>query len=336
MNRPDLSTTSDAVLAYIEYLEESLLALQADESHGRSSSAPPEPSEPPTPIHVISISQQGLAKRTPRHFYGRQRRGGMGNFDLDTAEDDPPAHLVLADEADELLLITSFARAFRLPVARLPQTEPRAKGQDLRELLEMHPKERLITALAPHTAEYIVLLTPNGRLFARHRTYIRHGALLYDTSQNGSPTAACWANPTDDIFVATVQGLASRFAAKQVPTNGNACLGIRLEEGDTAVAVTAVSETGGVFLLGADGKGTVRLMAGFRANKSPGAGGKAALKTDKLVAAVATDEQSDLFIISRLGKLIRFSAADIPAKEGLVQGVNCMSLRADECTAVTT
>ena len=35
------------------------------------------------------------------------------------------------------------------------------------------------------------------------------------------------------------------------------------------------------------------------------------------------------------GKIIRFSADDIPAKEGVVQGVNCMSLRADSSVAAT-
>ena len=35
-------------------------------------------------------------------------------------------------------------------------------------------------------------------------------------------------------------------------------------------------------------------------------------------------------MISRLSKIIRFMSEEIPAKEGVVQGVNCMSLRADQ------
>ena len=92
-------------------------------------------------------------------------------------------------------------------------------------------------------------------------------------------------------------------------------------------------EESGVFLAGDDGKGTVRLMAGFRTNKSPGAGGKVAMKADRLLCAHTVAPGQDALIISALGKIIRFAADDIPAKEGVVQGVNCMSLRADSAVA---
>jgi DNA gyrase/topoisomerase IV subunit A len=76
-------------------------------------------------------------------------------------------------------------------------------------------------------------------------------------------------------------------------------------------------------------------MAGFAANKAPGSGGKIALKTDHLIGAVTVANSDDIFIISGLGKIIRFQAGEVPAKEGVVQGVNCMALRADETAALT-
>ena len=42
----------------------------------------------------------------------------------------------------------------------------------------------------------------------------------------------------------------------------------------------------------------------------------------------------DLFAISSLSKIIRFAADEVPPKTGVVQGVNCISLRADEAVAV--
>jgi DNA gyrase subunit A len=100
------------------------------------------------------------------------------------------------------------------------------------------------------------------------------------------------------------------------------------------MGIAAAPANGGVLLVGPDGKGTIRLMAGFNANKAPGAGGKVAMKTERVMGVAAVTAAQDIFIISRLGKIIRFAADDIPAKEGVVQGVNCMSLRADEVAAV--
>ncbi|HRO89532.1 MAG TPA: DNA gyrase C-terminal beta-propeller domain-containing protein, partial [Promineifilum sp.] len=135
-----------------------------------------------------------------------------------------------------------------------------------------------------------------------------------------------------DLFLASREGKGIRFMERQVPVRG--CLGIRLDPTDEAVAVAAVGPEDGVFLLGEDGQGTVRLMSGFSANKAPGAGGKVAMKSDRVVGAARVGVDDELFVISRLGKLIRFAAEEIPFKEGVVQGVACMSLRADEAVAI--
>ena len=58
------------------------------------------------------------------------------------------------------------------------------------------------------------------------------------------------------------------------------------------------------------------------------------LAGDGAVGDGAVDNGDDIFIIfSRLGKIIRFRASEIPAKEGVVQGVACMALRSDETAA---
>ena len=113
---------------------------------------------------------------------------------------------------------------------------------------------------------------------------------------------------------------------------------MRVDPNDEVVGIAAVGADDGVFLLGADGKGTIRLMSGFSANKSPGTAGKIAMRTDHLagICGLSMDRinTTDLFVISELGKLIRFQASDVPSKEGVVQGVNCMSLRSDHCMAL--
>lgn len=134
-------------------------------------------------------------------------------------------------------------------------------------------------------------------------------------------------------MLATQQAQGIRFRETQVPARGG-CLGLRVDPSDEVVAVANVTERSGVFVVGHDGKGTIRQMSGFRMNKAPGAGGKAIFKADQLVGAVTVDEKDDIFIIAQGGKMIRFQASEVPPKEGVVQGVNCMEVRNDVVTAV--
>src|SRR5512137_1437833 len=76
IERPDLSQLEPAVRAYIESLETKLDRLRGGSNHSEETDAEAlEPSEPPTPFNVITLSRAGIAKRTPRHLYDRQRRG---------------------------------------------------------------------------------------------------------------------------------------------------------------------------------------------------------------------------------------------------------------------
>jgi len=336
LERPDLSQLDPAVRAYVEWLEAEVERLRGREEP-LMSPEPLEPDEPPTPFNVVTLSTAGLIKRTPRHLYGRQRRGGMGIFDLELSADDAPACLAVVDESASLVLLTHQARAFRLPMSQLPEAPVHSKGQALSEPLGLEGSERVIWALPEKSKGYLALLSETGyvRLLPAHVVgeKMAPGTALYKAGDFGTLVAACWTGGNDDLFIATRQGIAIRFAARALPLPGG--LSLRLEKDDVPVAITAVNaERNGVFLLGADGRGTIRLMAGFVANKSPGGGGKLALKTDRLVSAASVGPGADLFIISRLGKLIRFRANEVPPKEGVVQGVNCMALRGDETAAV--
>ncbi|MCP4540045.1 MAG: hypothetical protein GY832_23150 [Chloroflexi bacterium] len=339
IERPNLDKLEPAVREYIETLEAELERLRQSQRRPRRSAEPPpppEPSEPPTTLNVITISGAGIAKRTPRHLYLRQGRSGMGVFDLQVPEDDPPAFLTVADESQSLVLITDQARGFRVPVSQLPESPVRSRGKSITERFPLNSGERLGLVFPDLGGTYAALLTQRGHVlwFAGHLfgEKLRSGIILYDAKKFGSPASLCWTAGSSDLFIATRQGQGIRFSTRQVPVRG--CLGIRLGRDDVAVSIAAVQPDSGVFLLSADGRGTIRLMSGFRANKSPGAGGKTAIKTDHLVGAATITDNDDVFAVSRLSKVIRFPATQVPPKEGVVQGVNCMALRADETVAL--
>ena len=350
--RPDLSNLDPGVREYIEFLESEVQRLSAPPT--RRSATPKsgrlpvseqpedeplpqidETAEPPTTISLISATSAGLAKRTLRHFYNRQRRGGMGVFDIETPKDSHPSILAQADQGQNLIVITDHSRAFRMPLDTIPETAIRERGELITGRLSLEENEQIACILPDQIQGYVALLSQTGmvRLLRHHffGEYMKPGTSLYDLRTFGPLASACWTSGSSDLFIATQGGKAIRFAEKALPPQGGP--GIRLSSGDRAVAITGVEDDCGVFLLSADGRGTIRSMESFLANKAPGAGGKVAIANDNLVAAAAVRPGDDLVILSHQSKIIRFSSDDIPIKDGVVQGVNCMALRADTVAA---
>ncbi len=361
LERPDLNGVDPAIRAYIEALEAEILRLESRERTGgklgrlqerertphreqeraaveeevlldEASLPPLELNEPPTTLNLITISASGIAKRTPRHMYSRQRRGGMGIFDLETGEEDPPAALVEAETGQNLLVFTTLARAFRVPVQNIPESPVRGRGQFIFGRAQLLPGERVAAALPDLARGGVAMVSRQGMVRSlRHHVfgeYMKPGTVLFDVKAFGPLAAACRVPGDGELFVASRQGRAIRFSEKLVPPQGGP--GLRIDDGDEAVAITPVDSESAVFLIAGDGRGAMRSMAGFNPNKSAGGSGKIAMNTNTLCGALTAGPQGDIFLISRLSKIIRFRAAEVPVKEAPVQGVACMSLRGDQ------
>lgn len=347
ITRPDLTKLDPEIQAYIARLEEEIELLQRNrrpERNVRSDETSEdmislaETNEPPTPINIISGTAGWVVKRTPRHLYARQRRSGMGIFDLDTTIEDSAGLIATADENQVLLLLTNQARVFRCPASTLSESPVRSKGMNLAGRFNLEDGEKLVAILPELAQGYLTSVSQKGYIrVLRHHVfgdYMKPGMVLFDPRIHGPLVGACWSPGDGDLFLATQQGKAIRFAEKLVPPGG--VQGIRLETADACVAVCAVNQESNVFLLGEDGKGTIRTMENFSANKAPGAGGKQAMHTARLVGACSIEDEDDLFILTQLSKIIRFNAGEVPIKDGAVQGVVCISLRGDFPVGITT
>ncbi len=344
MQRPDLSNLDPSIIAYIEFLEKKTGVRQArigsipeTESGELAAERAAEalPAEHETTVNIIMVSHLGLAKRAFRHLYSRQHRGGMGVFGFDIDPPDFPVLLSSAEENQNLLFFTSRARVFRQSLNAIAATPIFAKGSLATERFGLEPDETLVTILPEQAKGYIALVSESGRVRClRHHLFGEHmrpGTSLFNYNDFGPLAGACWTPGESELFVITQQGIGIRFAEKSIAPQGDQ--GIRLSGDDRVVGVTSVYPDSSVFILGADGRGTIRLMSGFAPNKSPGGSGKIAMKCNKVAGVATVEENDDLFIVSRLGKVIRFPSSEIPPTEGVVQGVNCMGLRGDEVVA---
>ena len=342
MQRPDLHGVPPDVLSYIEYLEKQILDSQSiSERKPRPQAENPLPevqlyAEPPTRQVLITASEKGFAKRTYRHLYVPQHRGGMGIFDIETPENDLPRTLLSVEAEKNILVFTDRARVFRLPASRISETEIRSKGQNLFDRMPLEPDENLAAILPEQAQGYVALLSQLGKLrILRHHMFGEHmrpGTAMYNFKEFGPLASVCWTNGDRDLFVATRKGIGIRFPEKAVSPQNEFV--IKLTGDDKTVAVTPVDDDSAVFILGSDGKGAIRLMSGFAANKSPGGSGKIAIKNDQVIGAISVEANEYIFAISRQSKMIRFPVDEVIRTEGVVQGVICVNLRSDEVVAM--
>ena len=342
MQRPNLSNIDPEVIAYIEFLEKKAGIRKPKPGEIQPEELSPEraiqalPAERETPVNIIIASHAGYAKRSPRHLFTRQHRGGMGVFCIDINTPDFPVLLGEAEETQNLLFFTSRGRVFRHPIGSIAPTEVFAKGSLVTERFGLEPDENLVAIMPEQAKGYVALASQNGRVRClRHHLFgehMRQGTELYRYSEFGPLASVCWTPGDAELFLLTQKGAGIRFAEKALSPQGDQ--GIRLSADDQVVAVTSIYPDSRVFMLGSDGRGTIRLMEGFAANKSAGGSGKIAFKCNKAVGAAVVEVNDDLFILTRFGKMIRFPADEVPETDGVVQGVNCIGLRGDEPVAV--
>jgi DNA gyrase subunit A len=344
MQRPDLSKIDNTVRRYIEHLEAQLGISQTHSGKYESDTVDTDrlaesmPAEPETSIGFLTISNSGFVKRTLRHLYNRQHRGGMGVFDIDLNPPDYPCALGMSDENQTMLLFTNRARVFRYSFQNIEVAPVRAKGTAAFERVPLEENETIVAVLPEQARGYVALLSQSGKIRClRHHLFGEHmrpGTSVYNFAEFGMLASACWTPGDADLFIVSRMGMGIRFSEKALAPQGE--LGIRLSPEDVAVGVTSVNQESEVFLLASDGKGTIRQMKGFAPNKSPGGSGKIAMKSTSVIGASVVQFEDDIFIISRQSKIIRFKADEVPSTDGVVQGVNCMSLRLDEITAFIT
>ena len=250
--------------------------------------------------------------------------------------------MLIGRAAAALLVLSSRGRAFRVLVETLPLTDIRGRGASLPERLMFTDGETIGALLALDEEQddrpNVLIATASGWLRSFHRNYVgpclQPGTLLVEPARGGPPAAATLSSGGGDVLVALRSGVAYRFAEQLIRREG--VRGIQVRPDDAVIGLAVIAEGGdeAIFLASGEGLGS-RRGDDTLANKSPGGQGKVIMKTDALPAGVAAvTEQSEVFCVSGLGKIIRFAVAEVPPKAGNVQGVNIMDCRGDQLTAI--
>ncbi|MBO4675057.1 MAG: DNA gyrase subunit A [Elusimicrobiaceae bacterium] len=293
---------------------------------------------------VITISNDGYAKRIPLSTYKSQNRGGKGIIGSKTKEEDFMEHLFIASSHATVLMFTNRGRVFALRAFEIPEGTRMSKGKALVNLLQLVGEEKVTSAIAvedfnPKDATkekaYLTMCTRLGTIkrvelseFANIR---RSGIIAIGLEEGDVLISVQMTFGKSDILIATKNGKSIRFDENEVRSMGRPAKGVRaieLGEGDVVVGMEQAPNDGGlqpdVLSVCENGFGKRTEFSEYKRQHRAGMGVitiKTSARNGHVVGIKLVDESKDLMIITEKGMTIRVRCADIRSVGRNAQGV---------------
>jgi DNA gyrase subunit A len=288
---------------------------------------------------VISITHGGYIKRTSLTTYRAQRRGGRGRMGMRTREEDFVDQVFIASTHSYILIFSDRGRVYWLKVHEIPEVGPQGRGKAVVNLVHLQPGEKIAAFAAVKDfspGRYVLLATGKGIVkkteLAAFSNPRAGGIIALGVEPDDNLIEAVLTSGTDEVLLATSEGMSIRFSEEDVRPMGRAAYGVKgieLETGDEVVGMEVVREEGVLLSVTANGYGKRTELGEYRV-QTRGGKGIINIKTSPRNGAVvgvkfiARDEE--VMLITEKGMIIRLSTADISTIGRATQGVRLIQL----------
>ena len=292
---------------------------------------------------VVTLSHSGYIKRNPVAQYRAQRRGGKGVTGMDTREADFVEHLFVASTHAHLLFFTNRGRVHWLKVHELPQFGRAARGKPLVNLLQLADGERVQAVLpvrAFDEAGFVLLCTRQGvikktdlQAYANPR---RGGIIAIHLEEGDEVIAAGRTTGSQQVLIATKDGMSIRFPEEQVRGMGRTATGVRgisLETGDRVVGMEILSPGATILTVTAKGYGKRTPIEDYRLQSRGGKGVITIRTSDRngeVIGVARVVDADELMLVTDGGKVLRCRVSGISTMGRVTQGVRLMDLEEGE------
>ena len=298
---------------------------------------------------VVTLSQGGYIKRISANTYRNQHRGGKGVVSMNTREDDPVKHLLVADTHDTLLFFTNRGRVLKLTVFELrADTSRNTRGVPVVNVIQLGANETVSAVVAvdslDHDDTFLMLGTRNGkikRIALSNIGNIRPSGLIIMNMNSGPAdelVGACLAKDEDDVVMVSEQGMSIRFPVSGVRPrlrNAGGIIGMKLRKkgylspskkplskDDRVIAMSVIPKDSDSRLLVISKKGFGKLtpVTEYR-RQGTGGYGLATFdiqprKTGTVAVAEVVDDSKELYLVSEQAQVLRTNLSEITTTIG--------------------
>ena len=305
---------------------------------------------------AFTLSNQGYIKRMPVDTYRTQSRGGRGVNAQNLKEEDYVKSLNIASTHDHILFFTDSGRVHHRKGYQIPEAGRTARGTAIVNVLPLEPGETVTAMVVTrefNDHEYLLMATRKGvvkRLpFVALKTNRKGGIRALTLEEDDHLINVIRTNGSDNIILATAQGMAICFNETDVRCMGRDASGVRgisLNEGDYVVGAERYEEGKTLLTVTENGYGKRTnlpeyLRTGPDGEKIPQSRGGKGLKnynitpkTGRIAGCRVVGDKDDVMLIENGGVIIRIPASSINVYKRDVQGVIVM--RIDEGNKVVS
>ena len=315
---------------------------------------------------IITLTHNGLIKRTNVSQYRSQRRGGKGVIGMTTRESESPEdkdfveHLFTASTHDYLMFFTNTGRVYVERVHEIPDMGRAAKGRSIANLLELKADENVaaLIRILSRTNENREDLTWDqpGELFFTTRkgtvkktslrdfANVRKGGIIaigieagdalidVKLTRGSSIENDVVTDPGDDVVLITKTGMSIRFHESDVRSMGRSAGGVRgisLDSNDAVVAAAIVVADAALLVAGGNGIGKRTAFDEYRIQSRGGKGiitMKTGDKTGEVIGALTVRDNDEIMLITVGGQMVRTFVKHIREAGRNTMGVKLVDL----------
>ena len=297
---------------------------------------------------AFTLSNDGYIKRMPVDTYRTQSRGGRGVNAQNLKEEDYVKSLNIASTHDHILFFTDTGRVHHRKGYQIPEAGRTARGTAIVNVLPLDAGETVTAMVVTrefNEDEYLLMATRKGivkRLpFVALKTNRKSGIKALTLDEDDHLVNVLRTNGSDNVILATAQGMAICFNETDVRCMGREAAGVKgitLNDGDYVVGAEKVEEGKTLLTITENGYGKRTelqeyLRTGPEGEKIPQSRGGKGLKnynitskTGNIAGCRVVGEEDDVMIIENGGVIIRVPASSINVYKRDVQGVIVMRL----------
>ncbi|MCP4290603.1 MAG: DNA gyrase subunit A [bacterium] len=300
---------------------------------------------------VVTISNQGYAKRIALDTYRQQGRGGKGITAMGTKDEDFVDNLFIASTHQYLLVLTEKGQLYWLKVYRIPKGGRTAKGTPIVNLIQIQPGDKIHAVLPIREfseGRFLALATNKGIIKRTSLTAFSNvrkaGIRAISLIEGEHLISARETDDSSDIIMASSSGLAIRFNENDCRSMGRTARGVRglaLGEGQEVIGMITVSrdEEGNypedltLLSITKNGYGKRTPLDEYRIQRRGGKGLitiKCSDRNGPLLGIRDVVPGEELMVITRKGIMIRISLDSVSSQSRNTQGVKIIRLKGDD------